>query len=184
MLDKRIGEYAYLSPGLGISGGNLERDIFNLNKINKQLKINSSLFSVFLKESNNQKKWLERTVKNLIRKKILLKKNKVGIIGISYKENTNSIKNSPSLILLSKLKNFNLFCFDKILINNKSELINIKWLNLQKILKECDILFVMHNEKKINKILSNFNLIKNNKIIIDPYKYIDKNIAKNLKFYD
>lgn len=26
-LDKRIGSHAYLSPGLGISGGNLERDL-------------------------------------------------------------------------------------------------------------------------------------------------------------
>ena len=26
-LDKRIGNYAYLNPGLGISGGNLERDL-------------------------------------------------------------------------------------------------------------------------------------------------------------
>ena len=26
-LDRRIGKYAYLQPGLGISGGNLERDL-------------------------------------------------------------------------------------------------------------------------------------------------------------
>ena len=26
-LDKRIGKYAYLNKGLGISGGNLERDL-------------------------------------------------------------------------------------------------------------------------------------------------------------
>ena len=38
MLDKRIGKYAYLNPGLGISGGNLERDIVNLNQIIKTLK--------------------------------------------------------------------------------------------------------------------------------------------------
>ena len=37
-LDKRIGKYAYLKPGLGISGGNLERDLEtfrNLLKFNK-----------------------------------------------------------------------------------------------------------------------------------------------------
>jgi len=184
MLDKRIGEYAYLNPGLGISGGNLERDIVNLNKINKQLKINSSLFSVFLKESNNQKKWLVRIINTLIRKKLLTQKNKVGLIGISYKENTNSLKNSPSLILLSKLKNFNLYCYDKILIKNSSELINIKWQNLETILKECDIIFIMHNENKINNILRKINLIQNKKIIIDPYNNIEPNIINHLKYYD
>jgi UDPglucose 6-dehydrogenase len=34
-LDKRIGKYAYLSPGLGISGGNLERDLCTLQKLQK-----------------------------------------------------------------------------------------------------------------------------------------------------
>ena len=39
--DKRIGKHAYLTPGLGISGGNLERDLENIlelvnkNRINK-----------------------------------------------------------------------------------------------------------------------------------------------------
>ncbi|HIB53267.1 MAG TPA: UDP-glucose/GDP-mannose dehydrogenase family protein, partial [Nitrospirales bacterium] len=31
-LDRRIGQHAYLSPGLGISGGNLERDLCNIEK--------------------------------------------------------------------------------------------------------------------------------------------------------
>ena len=37
-LDKRIGKFSYLNPGLGISGGNLERDIYNLSKISKKSK--------------------------------------------------------------------------------------------------------------------------------------------------
>ena len=35
-LDKRIGKFSYLSPGLGLSGGNIERDLFNLNKLCKE----------------------------------------------------------------------------------------------------------------------------------------------------
>ena len=31
--DKRIGKYAYLRPGLGLSGGNLERDLETLNHL-------------------------------------------------------------------------------------------------------------------------------------------------------
>ena len=34
-LDKRIGKQAYLKPGLGISGGNIERDIYSIQKILK-----------------------------------------------------------------------------------------------------------------------------------------------------
>ena len=39
-LDKRIGRYAYLNPGLGISGGNLERDNSNFIKLSKRTKTN------------------------------------------------------------------------------------------------------------------------------------------------
>ena len=40
-LDKRIGPHAYLKPGLGISGGNLERDLENILKLVKSKKVNS-----------------------------------------------------------------------------------------------------------------------------------------------
>ena len=41
-LDRRIGKYAYINPGLGLSGGNLERfgsyrKTFKKNKINRSL---------------------------------------------------------------------------------------------------------------------------------------------------
>ena len=32
-LDSRIGKYAYLKPSLGLAGGNLERDLFNINEL-------------------------------------------------------------------------------------------------------------------------------------------------------
>ena len=32
-LDKRIGKHAYLKSGLGISGGNIERDITSIKKL-------------------------------------------------------------------------------------------------------------------------------------------------------
>ena len=38
-LDKRIGQYSYINPGLGIAGGNIERDLMTLMKISRKLKI-------------------------------------------------------------------------------------------------------------------------------------------------
>ena len=32
-LDKRIGKHAYLKPGLGLSGGNIERDLISIKTI-------------------------------------------------------------------------------------------------------------------------------------------------------
>ena len=43
-LDKRIGKYAYLKPGLGISGGNIERDLSSITKIAKNKFLNVELY--------------------------------------------------------------------------------------------------------------------------------------------
>ena len=37
-LDQRIGKKAYIKPGLGISGGNIERDIYSVGEIFKKRK--------------------------------------------------------------------------------------------------------------------------------------------------
>ena len=34
-LDKRIGKFVYLKPGLGLSGGNIERDLFSIKTLMK-----------------------------------------------------------------------------------------------------------------------------------------------------
>lgn len=184
MLDKRIGKHAYLKPGLGISGGNLERDIVNLNQITSSLKINSNLFNVFLKESLRQKKWLNNTIATLIANKQITKTSKIGLIGITYKEKTNSIKNSPSLIILKKLNKYNLFCYDDILQNNKVELYNIRWLSLNDIINKCEILFILHSGKKINTLLKKNHLKKKyNNLIIDPFNIVSKVIKTKINNY-
>lgn len=43
-LDRRIGEYAYLKPGLGISGGNIERDLQTLDELEQISMGESNLF--------------------------------------------------------------------------------------------------------------------------------------------
>lgn len=101
MLDKRIGKYAYLSPGLGISGGNIERDLRTLDNLALvQDKNQVSLFRTYLENSQLNKEWL-----NLIIDREVLNQNpnaKIGILGIAYKENTNSTKNSLALTIVAK----------------------------------------------------------------------------------
>lgn len=106
-LDKRIGEFAYLKPGLGISGGNLERDLANVINVSKKNKIDYSLFNLWKKNSSYQKKWISRIIEKNIK---ISKLKKLGILGLSYKENTDSIKNSPSVNLINNLKKKTVIC--------------------------------------------------------------------------
>ena len=57
VLDKRIGKYAYIKTGLGLSGGNLERDLYNSINLCKNHSIGDDLFQSMLLSSKNNKKW-------------------------------------------------------------------------------------------------------------------------------
>ena len=57
-LDKRIGKKAYVHPGLGISGGNIERDIFAIKKILKKENVFNLLPNSFDKISSFMRLWI------------------------------------------------------------------------------------------------------------------------------
>merc|ERR1711966_562455 len=100
-LDKRIGKYAYLKPGLGISGGNLERDLETFKDYLKFNKIYEN-YSKNIKEiSNYRKDWAYIHFKKITKDFKNLKK--IGVLGLAYKENTNSTKNSPSISFIKKI---------------------------------------------------------------------------------
>ena len=118
-MDKRIGKYAYLEPGLGLSGGNLERDLRTLSTYSKIFGINDNLLKAFNNISKNNKTWVEKILIKIINNK--KKKLSISLLGLSYKENTNSIKNAPSIELIKKFKILNL-----IIMINLSLKIDIK----------------------------------------------------------
>jgi len=185
--DKRIGKNAYLNPGLGISGGNLERDINNIIKINKKLKLNNSYFNSVISSSNERKKWVWDKFKLI--KNHLKKKMNITILGLAYKENTNSIKNSPAVELIKKLKNKNKYSINvydpKVEFDNKQKNLKI-FKSISGALKNTDILFVLTPWREFKKI-DNIFLKKNFKgqAIIDPFKSTNYNIVKknNIKYF-
>ena len=81
--DRRIGKYAYLSPGLGIGGGNIIRDIKTLINIANKSKSSKSLMNSIISNSNRRKLWTVKKIENLMKK---FKFNKISILGLTYKE--------------------------------------------------------------------------------------------------
>ena len=101
-LDKRIGQGAYLSPGLGIAGGNLERDLHTILQIGAAKKTDVGVIKACLANSAHRKDWAWHVLQEQA-----LKANpsaKIAVLGLAYKENTHSTKNSPSLALLEHLR--------------------------------------------------------------------------------
>jgi UDPglucose 6-dehydrogenase len=109
-LDKRIGQFAYLAPGLGLAGGNLERDLTTVINLATETGSDAGVVTAFVSDSRRRKDWALRT---LHREVFAQKPDAVlGILGLAYKENTHSIKNSPSLALIEHLGPWRLRLYD------------------------------------------------------------------------
>tara|TARA_E500000318_G_scaffold85403_1_gene81450 strand:+ start:2772 stop:4064 length:1293 start_codon:yes stop_codon:yes gene_type:complete len=101
-LDRRIGQYSYLTPGLGLSGGNLERDLATVIRFAEAHKTDAGVVEAWVSNSKWRKDWPYRTYRDLIRP-MLGDNPRLAVLGLAYKENTHSLKNAPSLVLLENL---------------------------------------------------------------------------------
>jgi len=109
-LDARIGQGAYLAPGLGIAGGNLERDLVTIARLSQETGSEASVILAFVANSRHRRDWATRVLHEEVRKADAL----IGILGLAYKENTHSTKNSPSLALISTLAPWRLKVYDPV----------------------------------------------------------------------
>lgn len=99
-LDKRIGPFAYLKPGLGIAGGNLERDLVSVCRMADRLGGEAGVVRAFVADSRYRRDWLLRAVHTALPDASV---SRLAILGLAYKEDTASTKNSPALALIAAL---------------------------------------------------------------------------------
>ena len=92
--DPRIGERSYLSPGIGFSGGTLGRDLRVLARINSKKMGFAKIFKIVYR--------LNQERRNVIVNKIIkilgsIKGAQIGILGITYKPGTSTLRRSLAL---------------------------------------------------------------------------------------
>jgi UDPglucose 6-dehydrogenase len=111
-LDRRIGAHSYLAPGLGIAGGNLERDLATVLRLSEFTGSEASVIASFVRNSRHRKDWALRVA----HREVLSRKPDAtfGVLGLAYKENTHSTKNSPSLDLIAHLKPWPIRVYDPV----------------------------------------------------------------------
>jgi len=100
-LDRRIGPHAYASPGLGIAGGNLERDLTTVATLATEHGTDASLVEACLANSQYRRDWALRNVHSL-----LVERNGqplIAVWGLAYKPDTSWTRNSPALALIRSL---------------------------------------------------------------------------------
>jgi UDPglucose 6-dehydrogenase len=100
-LDRRIGQFAYLAPGLGIAGGNFERDLGTVRRLMAANGADAGLVEAWMRISRRRRDWAAKAIQ-----RALLDRKPgatIAVWGLAYKENTHSTKNSASLATIAQL---------------------------------------------------------------------------------
>jgi UDPglucose 6-dehydrogenase len=167
-LDKRIGEYSYLKPGLGIAGGNLERDLNTIVQLSKTHQTDGGVVEAWIKNSAHRKEWTWNTLSEKI---FSINSNaRIGILGLAYKENTNSTKNSPSLALLSHLGGLEVCVHDPVV---SAEVVGISVSSAaeaEDVARDTDVIAIMTPWPEYASLdLQRISSLMRGRTILDPY---------------
>jgi UDPglucose 6-dehydrogenase len=100
-LDQRIGPAAYLRPGLGIAGGNLERDLATVRGLCYQHGVDAEYLGALAGSNDRRHRW----ILEMLREHVFAAESSptLAVWGLTYKRNTKSVKNSPALKVLRAL---------------------------------------------------------------------------------
>ncbi|HLW59026.1 MAG TPA: nucleotide sugar dehydrogenase [bacterium] len=101
-LDARIGPAAYIHPGLGISGGNLERDLVMLRTLAEEYGTDTSLIEAIVACNARRLRWVLDKLESLVFAYVPVPT--IAVWGLAYKKGTHSLKNSPALSVISSLR--------------------------------------------------------------------------------
>jgi len=99
-LDRRIGPYAYLSPGLGFAGGTLGRDICALQKLGRQNDCRMPLMDAVMAVNRERALVVKQ---RLLRRYESLRGRRIGVLGLTYKPGTNTLRRSIAEEIISGL---------------------------------------------------------------------------------
>jgi len=98
--DRRIGAHAYLNPGLGFAGGTLGRDICALQELGRQYNCRMQLMDAVM--SVNRERALV-VKKHLLNSYPSIRGRCIGVLGLTYKPGTNTLRRSIAEEIISDL---------------------------------------------------------------------------------
>ena len=176
-LDARIGPRAYLAAGLGLSGGNLERDLATFCEQADRHNTDSDVVRAWLRQSTRRKDWPWRVACNALGESI--ETARIAVLGLAYKEDTHSTKNAPSLQLLRHLTTQDTLVYDPIvqLTDGGARTVQVK--DALSAVRDADVVFIMTPWAEFRGLVpSELAARMRGRWIIDPYGMVDLVRAK------
>tara|TARA_Y100001970_G_C14152493_1_gene813557 strand:- start:111 stop:1409 length:1299 start_codon:yes stop_codon:yes gene_type:complete len=176
-LDQRIGD-RFLRAGPGYGGSCFPKDTRALVALSKKFKINLSIVNSVIKSNENRSNLLLNRILKITKKNLTNKL--ITFLGVTFKANTDDMRESPCLYLIPKLikKGAKINYYDPTGIKKNLETFNkVKFSkNIVEATKKSDLI-IIHTEWNEFKQLNFKKLIKNKNVIIydlrnifTPYK--------------
>jgi len=183
-LDKRVGSQ-FLFPGAGYGGSCFPKDVKAMIGIAKKAGYDFSLLKA-IEEINQQA--MERIVEKA--KKLLdgkVKGKTVGILGLSFKPNTDDMRDAPSIVVINKLQDegAKIKAYDPIAMNNAKKILkNVEFRpDSYSVAKACDILIIMTEWNEFRQL--NLSKIKDSMkkpVLLDGRNIYEPHKARELGF--
>lgn len=181
-LDRRIGPHAYLQPGLGIAGGNLERDLVTVQSLAARHSTEAGIVTAWRRNSHHRRDWVIRQIQRAFPTKD--HQAVLAVWGLAYKVDTHSTKNSPSVELMRALRGHHIRAHDPVAQLDGGEFSHVTIFSSPLAAAEgADALVVMTpwpayaslSVKELRELLRG-------RVIIDPYAVLDEAQCRDLGF--
>lgn len=173
--DKRVSSFAPINPGLGFAGGTLGRDIQSLRKMSKALNYQPKLLNAVYSVNQDRLPMLISKIHSIYTP---LKGKSIGILGLTYRPNTDTLRRSMSLELINKLKSSGckIKAFDPAI---KMQVKDYTFVEISKSIrtffKDLDLVVLMTDWPEFTSIdPKTVASLMNNKILIDTKNFLDK----------
>jgi UDPglucose 6-dehydrogenase len=174
----RIGKKAYLRPGSAFDGGTLARDLTYLVEKEIEHNLSSIFFSSILQSNESHKSWV---VNKISAEFPSLKGKKIGILGLTYKPGTNTLRRSTAIEICNLLhkKGAKITAFDPSIKNLPSNLEN--FITLESVIDDVFIgkdAVIVATEWPVFKELRTFDFsrLTNELLIFDANSFLQNEL--------
>ncbi|UZJ79348.1 UDP-glucose dehydrogenase family protein [Fictibacillus sp. KU28468] len=152
-LDKRIGSM-FLNAGIGYGGSCFPKDTKALTQIASNIDHQFELLESVIKVNNNQQRLLIEKAKARFRS---LKGKRVALLGLSFKPNTDDMREAASIVICKKLleEEAQVIAYDPIAVSNARKIIGdqVQYTeNLYEALENSNLAFIVTEWNEIKEL--------------------------------
>ena len=167
--DKRIGcTGPYLKPGIGFGGSCFPKDTKALLAFSKTLGKEMNLIDAAIKTNENRIDHVIDIITKNVKKPIAT--TGIGVLGLAFKEDTDDLRESPSLKLIDRLKSIGVKVnvYDPLVKNIKIKGVK-EFSSVDKLVDASDVVIIATNSREFKKL----NEMKITKLIIDGRGFLE-----------